>query len=62
MRVKEWRIAPVVLVVGSAGVIEGSLDLISLAGFGDSLRAQLFEQQHRVLMRLLPLLRIEGAE
>ena len=62
MRVEERRIAVVVLPLGGAGFVERTFDLFALASLGQAFLSELLQEQHGVLVRLLPLLGVENPE
>ena len=62
MRVEEGRIAVVVLAERGFRFVERLVDVIALQRFLDALIAELAEQEHRILTRLLPSLGVDCAK
>ena len=62
VRVEEWRVAVVVLAERGFRFVERFVDVVTLQRFLDAFIAQLAEQEHWILTRLLPSLGVDCAK
>ena len=62
LRIEERRVAVVVMAERGFGFVERLLDVVALQRFLDARVAELAEQEHRILSRLLPSLGVDCAK